>query len=146
MPGKRTGTIKNRNPSYCLRFLIVPVRLPGMGSPLRRRCVRSSTSLFCCYPKRSADKRLAKSRARVGAMKAATKDAEAARFFELWADELAGAALYRALAERASEQRRGVLLELAAAEERHAAHWARLMAERGLTDPKRPPLPLRVRA
>jgi len=79
-------------------------------------------------------------------MAATTKDAEAARFFELWADELAGAALYRALAERASEQRRGVLLELAEAEERHAAHWAKLMAERGLTNPKRPPLPLRVRA
>ncbi len=74
-----------------------------------------------------------------------TKDGEAARFFELWADELAGAALYRALAERASEQRRGVLLELAEAEERHAAHWAKLMADRGLTNPKRPPLPLRVR-
>jgi VIT1/CCC1 family predicted Fe2+/Mn2+ transporter len=82
----------------------------------------------------------------VDAMAATAKDAEAARFFELWADELAGAALYRALAERASEQRRGVLLELAEAEERHAAHWAKLMAERGLTDPKRPPLPLRVRA
>jgi vacuolar iron transporter family protein len=79
-------------------------------------------------------------------MKATTNEAEAARFFELWADELAGADLYRALAERAGEQRRGVLLELAEAEERHAAHWAKLMAERGLTNPKRPPLPLRVRA
>lgn len=82
----------------------------------------------------------------VEAMAATAKDAEGARFFELWADELAGAALYRALAERASEQRRGVLLELAEAEERHAAHWAKLMAERGITNPKRPPLPLRVRA
>ncbi|MFY9587431.1 MAG: VIT1/CCC1 transporter family protein [Actinomycetota bacterium] len=79
-------------------------------------------------------------------MATSTKDPQAARFFELWADELAGAALYRALAERASDQRRGILLELAQAEERHAEHWAKLMAERGLTNPKRPPLPLRVRA
>lgn len=78
-------------------------------------------------------------------MAATAEDADAARFFELWADELAGAALYRALAERASEQRRGILLELADAEERHAAHWAKLMADRGVTNPKRPPLPLRVR-
>lgn len=79
------------------------------------------------------------------AMAATAKDAEAARFFELWADELAGAALYRALAERASEPRRGVLMELAEAEERHASHWAKLMADRGVTNPKRPRLPLRVR-
>jgi VIT1/CCC1 family predicted Fe2+/Mn2+ transporter len=81
----------------------------------------------------------------VKAMAATAKDAEAARFFELWADELAGAALYRALAERASEPRRGVLMELAEAEERHASHWAKLMADRGVTNPKRPRLPLRVR-
>lgn len=79
-------------------------------------------------------------------MKTTAKDAEAARFRDLWADELAGAALYRALADRANQRRRGVLLELAEAEERHAAHWAKLLAERGVTDPKRPPLPLRVRA
>ena len=72
-------------------------------------------------------------------------DPEVARFWELWADELAGAALYRALAERAGENRREILLELADAEERHAAHWARLMAERGMTEPRRPRLPLRVR-
>ncbi|MGH2726937.1 MAG: ferritin family protein, partial [Actinomycetota bacterium] len=70
---------------------------------------------------------------------------EIARFWELWADELAGAALYRALAERAGENRREILMELADAEERHAAHWAKLMAERGMTEPRRPRLPLRVR-
>ncbi len=78
-------------------------------------------------------------------MKAPTKDPEAARFLELWADELAGAALYRALAERAGDQRRDVLLELADAEERHAAHWAKLLAERGITDPTPPRASLRVR-
>jgi VIT1/CCC1 family predicted Fe2+/Mn2+ transporter len=72
-------------------------------------------------------------------------DPDVARFFELWADELAGAALYRALAESADERHRPILNELAEAEERHAAHWARLMAERGLSDPRRPRLPLRVR-
>src|SRR5687768_5187240 len=64
-------------------------------------------------------------------------DPEVARFWELWADELAGAALYRALAERAGENRREILMELADAEERHAAHWAKLMAERGMTEPRR---------
>jgi VIT1/CCC1 family predicted Fe2+/Mn2+ transporter len=78
-------------------------------------------------------------------MKLKTRDPEAARFFELWADELAGAALYRALAERAPEPKREVLLELAAAEERHAAHWASLLAERGITELRQPRLPLRVR-
>ena len=78
-------------------------------------------------------------------MPAAAKDAETARFHELWADELAGAELYRALADGANERRRGVLLELAEAEERHAAHWAKLLAERGVTNPKRPSPPLRVR-
>jgi len=78
-------------------------------------------------------------------MKTAHKDPEAARFLELWADELAGAALYRALAERAGDRRRDVLLELADAEERHAAHWATLLAERGIVDPKPPRASLRVR-
>jgi vacuolar iron transporter family protein len=78
-------------------------------------------------------------------MKAPGKHDEAARFLELWADELAGAALYRALAERAGDQRRDVLLELADAEERHAAHWAKLLAERGITDPKPPRPSFRVR-
>ncbi|MGH2727977.1 MAG: VIT1/CCC1 transporter family protein, partial [Actinomycetota bacterium] len=72
-------------------------------------------------------------------------DPELARFWELWADELAGAALYRALAERADERRKDILLELADAEERHAAHWAKLMAERGLDSPRPPKVPLRVR-
>jgi VIT1/CCC1 family predicted Fe2+/Mn2+ transporter len=82
----------------------------------------------------------------VSMMRTVTKDPEAARFFELWADELAGAALYRSLAQRGNARRRQVLLELAEAEERHAAHWARLLAARGITDPKAPRLPFRVRA
>ncbi len=66
-------------------------------------------------------------------------------FRELWRDELASAALYRALAEHADESRREAFLSLAEAEERHAAHWARLMDERGVTDLRPPRLPFRVR-
>jgi VIT1/CCC1 family predicted Fe2+/Mn2+ transporter/rubrerythrin len=68
------------------------------------------------------------------------------RYRELWADELAGAALYRGLAEHADDRRRGVFLALAAAEERHAEHWARLLREGGVTKLTPPRLPLRVRA
>jgi vacuolar iron transporter family protein len=67
------------------------------------------------------------------------------RYRELWADELAGVALYRGIAEHADERRRGVFLALADAEERHAEHWARLLREAGVTDLRPPRPPLRVR-
>jgi VIT1/CCC1 family predicted Fe2+/Mn2+ transporter len=63
----------------------------------------------------------------------------------MYADEIAGGALYRGLAEYASEDRRKVFLQLADAEERHAEHWARLL-ERSGVEAKRPRLPFRVRA
>lgn len=69
----------------------------------------------------------------------------ARRYRELWEDELASAALYRALAGSADEQRREILLRLAEAEERHAAHWADLLAREGVSDLPRPRLPFRVR-
>lgn len=47
------------------------------------------------------------------------------------ADELDGAAVYRALAERADGERREILLGLADAEERHARHWADKLEELG---------------
>ena len=54
---------------------------------------------------------------------ATTMDAERAkRYRTLWEDELAGATLYRALAESADERRRPILLALAEAEEKHADH------------------------
>jgi vacuolar iron transporter family protein len=68
------------------------------------------------------------------------------RYRELWADELAGAALYRGLAEHADDRRRGVFLALADAEQRHAEHWARQLQAAGVTDLRPPRLPFRVRA
>jgi VIT1/CCC1 family predicted Fe2+/Mn2+ transporter len=48
----------------------------------------------------------------------------AARFRDLLRSERQSAALYRGLAAGADGERRQIFLELAAAEERHAAHWA----------------------
>jgi VIT1/CCC1 family predicted Fe2+/Mn2+ transporter len=61
---------------------------------------------------------------------------KAQQFREHWADELDGAAMYRALAERADGQRREIFLELAAAEERHARHWAAKLVELGEPEPR----------
>lgn len=47
------------------------------------------------------------------------------------AEELDGAAVYRALAEGTEGERRDILLGLAAAEERHARHWADKLDELG---------------
>lgn len=79
-------------------------------------------------------------------MAATTDRAQLEKFRELWSDELAGAALYRVLADHADEHRRPIFLSLAEAEERHAAHWAALMREQGVTQPRRPRKPFRVRA
>lgn len=68
-----------------------------------------------------------------------------ARLREMYADEVSGGALFRGLAEHADEQRREVFLQLAAAEERHAEHWARLLRDAG-EEPRQPRLPFRVRA
>ena len=72
-------------------------------------------------------------------------DPEVAQFREMWADELGGAALYRALADHADEHRRPIFLALAEAEERHAAHWAERLREAGIVDLKPPRLPFRIR-
>ena len=72
-------------------------------------------------------------------------DPQVARFHELWSSELAGAALYRALADHADENRKPIFLSLAESEERHAAHWARLLQEHGVANLKPPRLPFRVR-
>ena len=50
----------------------------------------------------------------------------------MYADEIAGGALYRGLAEYADDDRRTVFLQLADAEERHAEHWARLLRAAGV--------------
>jgi vacuolar iron transporter family protein len=74
-----------------------------------------------------------------------TAEPEQAKYREMWADELGGAALYRTLADHADERRRPIFLALAEAEERHAAHWAKLMRNAGDTDLKPPRLPFRIR-
>jgi VIT1/CCC1 family predicted Fe2+/Mn2+ transporter len=79
------------------------------------------------------------------ARRGSSTNPELAKYREMWADELGGAALYRALAEHADEQRRPIFLQLAEAEERHAAHWARLLRDAGVTDLKPPRLPFRIR-
>ena len=72
-------------------------------------------------------------------------DPQLERFRTLWGDELGGAALYRSLAEHADERRRPVFHALAAAEARHAEHWANQLRAAGITDLTPPRLPFRVR-
>lgn len=57
------------------------------------------------------------------------------RYREHWADEMDGSLLYRALAERSDGEQREIFLELAHAEERHAAHWAKKLVEAGEPEP-----------
>jgi vacuolar iron transporter family protein len=71
--------------------------------------------------------------------------ARLARLREMYADEINGGALFRGLAEYADPTRRDVFLTLAAAEERHAAHWEQLLREAGV-EPRTPRTPFRVRA
>jgi VIT1/CCC1 family predicted Fe2+/Mn2+ transporter len=70
----------------------------------------------------------------------ALRTADVARFEAFWRDEVAAVALYRDLAGLVDDERRSMLLELAAAEERHAAHWAALLEAQGreLVEPSRP--------
>lgn len=77
--------------------------------------------------------------------RARTSDSTTKRLREMWDDEISGAALYRTLAEHADEGHRGILSSLAEAEEQHAGHWARLLAERGIDDLRPRRLRFRVR-
>ena len=61
---------------------------------------------------------------------------KAQQFREHWADEMDGAATYRALAERAHGEQREIFLELAKAEERHAMHWGAKLVELGEPEPR----------
>jgi VIT1/CCC1 family predicted Fe2+/Mn2+ transporter len=65
------------------------------------------------------------------------------QFGGFWRDERASAALYRALAA-IDEDRRELLGELAATEERHADHWATLLRAAG-REPEPAPMPWRHR-
>src|SRR5690606_29151328 len=59
-----------------------------------------------------------------------TSPADVRRWRRHLADELAEAAVYRDLADRVRGEDREILLALADAEGRHAAHWQELLGER----------------
>lgn len=67
---------------------------------------------------------------------------EASRFRRMLAAEQRSATLYRGMADGARGERREVFLQLAAVEEKHAAHWAAKLVELGepVPDPARPDL------
>lgn len=56
------------------------------------------------------------------------------RYRDYWLGEQAAAWLYRKLAEVTDEEGAKTLLRLADAEDRHAVHWANLLAKAGVTD------------
>src|SRR6266536_1100495 len=66
---------------------------------------------------------------------ASTSQSKARELREHWVDEMNGAAMYRALAERAHGEQREIFLELAGAEERHARHWAEKLVDLGEPEP-----------
>jgi VIT1/CCC1 family predicted Fe2+/Mn2+ transporter len=70
------------------------------------------------------------------------------RFKEMLAAERQSAVLYRGLAAGAQGERREIFSQLAAVEDKHAAHWAAKLTESGerVPDPARPDLRTRVLA
>ncbi|MFN8035044.1 MAG: VIT1/CCC1 transporter family protein [Acidimicrobiia bacterium] len=72
-------------------------------------------------------------------------DPKLEQYRNLWENELAGAALYRALADSAHDKRKSVFISLAEAEEAHARHWAEELEASGVKLGK-PHVPFRVRA
>ncbi|HZD37330.1 MAG TPA: ferritin family protein, partial [Actinomycetes bacterium] len=66
---------------------------------------------------------------------ASRAQSKAREFREHWVDEMNGAAMYRALAERAHGEQREIFLELAEAEQRHARHWAKKLVDLGEPEP-----------
>lgn len=67
----------------------------------------------------------------------ASRDPKASRdrlklYLTLWRDEKQAAKLYRALAGMSDEKRKPLFLELAKVEDKHAAHWERLLRANGV--------------
>jgi vacuolar iron transporter family protein len=56
------------------------------------------------------------------------------RYRDYWLSEQGAAWLYRKLAELTDEESAATLVRLAEAEERHASHWADMLAKGGVTD------------
>ena len=67
------------------------------------------------------------------------------RYRDYWLSEQSAAWLYRALAEVTDEEGAATLRRLAEAEDRHAAHWAKLLAKGGVENLKFPGPPRRER-
>jgi vacuolar iron transporter family protein len=67
------------------------------------------------------------------------------RYYDLWADEIAGVDLYRELADASTGERREIFLGLARSEERHVQHWRRMLERNGVTDLAPPRRTLRTR-
>jgi VIT1/CCC1 family predicted Fe2+/Mn2+ transporter len=67
------------------------------------------------------------------------------RYYDLWADEIAGVDLYRELAEVSTGERREIFLGLARSEERHVQHWRRMLERNGVRDLVPPRRALRTR-
>jgi len=67
------------------------------------------------------------------------------RYRDYWLSEQSAAWLYRKLAEATDEEGAATLVRLAEAEERHAGHWADMLAKAGVTDLDYPGPPRRER-
>ena len=65
------------------------------------------------------------------------------RYRDYWLSEQSAAWLYRALADAADQETAATLSLLAEAEERHASHWAKLLAQAGAGEPTFPGPPRR---
>lgn len=74
------------------------------------------------------------------------KRRSAARFRDMLASEQRSAALYRGLAAGTTGERKDILLQLAAVEDKHAAHWADKLRQLGEAVPKPAHAGLRDRA
>lgn len=81
---------------------------------------------------------------RLVARRGSALDPKLGQYRRLWENEMAGGALYRALAEHADEAQRSVFTSLAQAEEAHAAHWEAELRAAGV-ELGRPRMPFRVR-
>src|SRR3954452_2097409 len=134
---------------------------PGQRRVLRRRCQALSHSargrrrgrrgpgaLPRHLPSLPRRRRRLRRPGRRPAMTADASDVDrraAGRFRDLLRSERQSAALYRGLAAGTDGERREIFMELAAAEERHAAHWAAKLTALGETVPESGGLSARTR-
>src|SRR4051812_37824813 len=83
-----------------------------------------------CQPPSAATTRASDRRRTIRGMDETPRGAaDRRRWLRMLADEQEEARVYRDLAGRRTGEERAILLGLAEAEDRHAAHWARLLGE-----------------